>query len=1154
MEAGNPDAAAGINSQKNMTEVNDFHDHGRARFKIWTVNMETENEELRAQVKVLQDNKAMLTQQNGLLGEKLAHFESWSMKMETHLRMQIKYLQENEDMLIKQNENLNNDVAQLERWGVMIEKQNQNLQTRVKVLEENENLASEMTENIVADLAHSESQRDKDQTEMYRLRTKLQTLRCQMEDQGKLLWRLDHAESQMEKAWAENTRLNNKLSELVGEDAFLNKQNEMVMEELGDHTSVKDEHLEQIAQLKAAVKDHHIQFEESQSLLSDKNELLEKQKRELVYQHEVIDDLNSLVSSLKQTILDLQGQLELKQMDVILTASSSCGSLEYEEDSVSEDTLELKSEVTDESSQRHNGDASIEHPSALCESPSLKMQTDNEELGTQVDGPKKNELFHLESWSAKSEVTNESSQRQNGDASIEHPSALCESPSLKMQTDNEELGTQVDGPQKNEGLFYLESLSAKSEVTDESSQRQSGDASIEHPSALCESPSLTMQTDSEELGTQVDGPQKNEELFHHESWSAKSEITDESSQRQNGDASIEHPSALCESPSLKMQTDNEELGTQVDGPQKNEELFHHESWSAKSEITDESSQRQNGDASIEHPSALCESPSLKMQTDNEELGTQVDGSQKNELFHLESWSAKSEVTDESSQRQNGDASIEHPSALCESPSLKMQTDNEELGTQVDGSQKNELFHLESWSAKSEVTDESSQRQNGDASIEHSSSALCESPSLKMQTDNEELGTQVDGPQKNEELFHLESWSAKSEVTDESSQRQNGDASIEHSSSALCESSSLKMQTGNEELETHVDGPQKNEELFHLESWSANVNTNNANLTGLVEDLCENKDRLTNQLFSDKVAHLESLRATVNTNNGDLKAQIEDPSENEFIFHEKTEETIIAELSHSESQQDKDNIDIYEKHLQENNVGLPKQNRQINEKLAHLESWGANAETNIRDFKMQVEDPKENTLKDKRKSTTEDLAYLETQWANDNTEVYSPRTGAQVFWCHLQDQGDLKTMVDHVEPLMEPEWTESEKWSNKLSELCENQSILKKNDIVCEEQEDHNNVGDQPKTVLIDHKFRVGQSGRLLLYTQDNTLIKQTKEIDNQHRDKDGHRALFSTLGQTILNFKQRMIRIEEILTGNNLETLPKEQHVDRGLNSPDHIG
>ncbi|XP_054640345.1 restin homolog [Dunckerocampus dactyliophorus] len=473
---------------------------------------ETHNCDLRAKVKALQENKNQFDDEMKSLSDQLALLQSQKAKLETQngdLRAQVKALQENEDILIKQNEFLNDEVSQLERWNVRTDKQNENLRTRVKALRENENILSEKMENMMADLSHFENQRDKDQSEIYGLRTELQTLRCQLQDQDELLRRIDHAESLMEKEWAENERLKNKLSELEEEGNFVKKQNDIVRVELENHKSLQDQQSEQIVQLKSKLKDQKVQLEDAQFLLYSKDDELAKQNRRIVYLNEVTDELNSLLSSFKQRIHDLQTQLELRQMDEILTASDSCGSLmetANEEESVSEDEQELSNAETRDTSPQmkyphQNSNRFTDQKRlvmrslSLHDSPTLKMETENEELRTQVKELEENKIrlaeqnrqlnemmAHLESQSANADkhgdLTPQVEDRQESEDKLTEQNQLfseklteLESWNLKMETENGDLKVQVEDLKENEKLTKQRTETLMADLSHCESQR-----------------------------------------------------------------------------------------------------------------------------------------------------------------------------------------------------------------------------------------------------------------------------------------------------------------------------------------------------------------------------------------------------------------------------------------------------------------------------------------------------------------------------------------------------------------------------------------------------------------------------------------------------------------------------------------------------------
>ncbi|XP_077429602.1 uncharacterized protein LOC144056553 isoform X1 [Vanacampus margaritifer] len=440
--------ATKFNKMVTLTEVND---RKMTLFKSWSVNMETEHEKLWKQVKVLEETNTSNTQQNELLCEKLAHNESCSVKMETHLRMQIKRLQENEDTLTKQNESLDNKVARLKRWVGMIEKQNENLQARVNVLKENENIANEMIENLMANLAHVETQRDKDQADMYCMRTKLQTVRCQLQGQEELLRRLEQAESRLEITCAENESLGNRLRELQDVDDDLKKQNEVVREERGQLMSLRDRQSEQIAQLEAAVNDQQHQFDKVRFVIYSKDELLAKQKREM-------EALDSLVNSLKQTIRHLQSQAELRNMENKFVA----------DEHVSESQLDFKTDRNKTRAQmkalHQNSEQRrlFKHTLALYDSPGLKIETEKEartpfkELQeeqvrtTETSGPLREKLAHLECWHAKNDDFKAKVEYRKDDETI--ISDLCQ---FESQIDKENIKSPQSKPDPQTFLFHL---------------------------------------------------------------------------------------------------------------------------------------------------------------------------------------------------------------------------------------------------------------------------------------------------------------------------------------------------------------------------------------------------------------------------------------------------------------------------------------------------------------------------------------------------------------------------------------------------------------------------------------------------------------------------------------------------------------------------
>ncbi|XP_051932768.1 myosin heavy chain, non-muscle-like [Hippocampus zosterae] len=449
---------------------------GLARAQSQSANIETQNCELKGQVKALKESTSQLQDRVKSLNDQVALLQSQRAKMETQtgdLRAQVKGFQENEDILIKQNEALKDEVSQLEICNVRTDKQNENLRSRVKTLKENENSLSEKIETLMADVSHFKFQRENDQTEIHRLRRELQTLRSQLQDQEELLRRIDVAESLMEKEWAEKEKLSVKLGELWDESNFVKKQNDAVRVELEKNKCVQEHQCEQIAQLRATLQEYKLQLEEAQFLLYSKDDELAKQNRKIVYLNEVTEELNSHVSSFKQQMHFLKGQLELRQMDEILT-HNICGSLAEiasEHGPVSENQSGLKTEIKDVGMQIKDNclpepKRFLTHTLALRDSPSLKMETENEELRTQIKALEENELelteliehlneklAHLESWGANGDAgAQDQALCQNQDGLAEQNNLLNER-LADLETENGDLRVQVEDLKENEKLI-----------------------------------------------------------------------------------------------------------------------------------------------------------------------------------------------------------------------------------------------------------------------------------------------------------------------------------------------------------------------------------------------------------------------------------------------------------------------------------------------------------------------------------------------------------------------------------------------------------------------------------------------------------------------------------------------------------------------------
>ncbi|XP_049589518.1 uncharacterized protein [Syngnathus scovelli] len=444
---------------------------GLAQAQTQKEKMETQSCDLKGQVKALKEKNNQLKDEFKSLNDQVAFLQSQLAKMETHnndLRAQVKGFQENEEILIKQHESLKDEVSQLESCNVRTDKQNENLRTRVKTLKESEINLNEKAETLVGELSHLKFQRENDQTEIHRLRREVQTLRSQLQDQEELLRRIDDAESLMEKEWAEKEKLSNKLGELEEEGNFVQKQNDDVRVELEKNKCVQEQQSKQIAELKATLQERKRQHEEAQFLLFTKDDELAKQNRKIVYLNEITEELTSYVSSLKQQVQQLKVQLEVKQMDEILNNVPG-GHLETapEHEPTHENQLGLKTQIEDTNVQTedfHLNNCSIQpkmlskHNLALLDSPSLKLETEIEDLKTQIkdltelNKTLNEKLAHLESWAANGDLRAQEEDLGGNQDRLTEQNHLNEK-LADLQTENGDLRVQLEDVKENEELI-----------------------------------------------------------------------------------------------------------------------------------------------------------------------------------------------------------------------------------------------------------------------------------------------------------------------------------------------------------------------------------------------------------------------------------------------------------------------------------------------------------------------------------------------------------------------------------------------------------------------------------------------------------------------------------------------------------------------------
>ncbi|XP_077458044.1 uncharacterized protein LOC144075139 [Stigmatopora argus] len=859
------------------------------RMQSQSAKMETQNCEVKGKVKALHENKNQLQDEVKSLSDQVAVLQSQRKKMEeknNDLRAHIKALQENEDILIKQNEALGEEVTHLERSNVRTDKENENLRARVKALKENENILSEKTETLTTELSHFESQREKDQTKIYSLRTELQTLRCELQRQDELLWRVNHAESLMEKECAEKERLRIKLDELEEEDNFVKRQNDDARIELEKNKFLQEHQSELIAQLKEALQEHKLQLEDCHFLIYSKDDELEKQNKKIMYQNENTEELESLVTSFKQQMHELQCQLELKQMDEILTANDlgrSLADTELTRDPIRGNLVGLRKEVKDVDMQVRDfyqndhflePNSLMQHTLTLRESPSLMMETENEELRAKLQELQENEerltelnsylkekVAHLKSWGTRNgdlALTVEDLQ-ENEDLLPGQSHPHNDNLSLKLKTENGDLRVQVQDLKDNEKLLKQRTETLMDERD-------------------------TYKTENNHLKTYSE--------------TLTSQLSDQSDLRRRVD--------LAESQAKKYLTDNEKLRNKLHELEENDTSHKTQHEVVQQEREAQKSVRDQQNEQIAKLNAALKYNELQVEEANQRKRLLDD-----RLAFLESQSVKMEREEKDLRAQLKDhqniLSTEKRDFLHEeltppnSPNVTMPTKAENNNQKVTLSEQNELFN-------------------------HKMSVF-ESGSVNMETENENLREQVKVLKENKDTFtqqkvvlceklaHLESWSVKMEThlgAQVKFLQDNKDMLIKQNESLNNEVAQLErwgviMKKQNENAQARLNVLKEDQDIMNamMETITANLTQSETQRDKDKTDMCCMRSKLqtVNCQLQDQdellkrtdqaESHLEKARAENNL----LGNQLRDVQE---------------EKNHLKKQYDKDQVVIYRK--------------------------------------------------------------------------------------------------------------------------------------------------------------------------------------------------------------------------------------------------
>ncbi|XP_061147684.1 early endosome antigen 1-like [Syngnathus typhle] len=308
-------------------------------------------------------------------------------------------------------------------------------------------------------------------------------------------------------------------------------------------------------------------------------------------------------------------------------------------------------------------------------------------------------------------------------------------------------------------------------------------------------------------------------------------------------------------------------------------------------------------------------------------------------------------------------------------------------------------------------------------------------------------------------------------------------------------------------------------LAQAQTQKDKMETRSCDLKGQVKALKEKNNQLKDEFKSlnDQVALLQSQLAKIETHNNDLRAQVKGFQENEEI--------------------------------------LIKQNESLKDEVSQLESCNMRTDKQNENLRTRVKTLKESelNLNEKVETLVGELSHLKFQRENDQNEIHRLRREVQTLRSQLQDQEELLRRIDDAESLMEKEWAEKEKLSNKLGELEEEGNFVQKqNDDVRVELEKNKCVQEQQSEQIaqlkatLQERKRQHEEATFLLFTKDDELAKQNRKIVYLNEITEELTSYVGSLKQQVEQLKVQLEvkQTDEILNnvpGGHLETVPEHK-------------
>ncbi|XP_030262481.1 myosin-9-like [Sparus aurata] len=234
-------------------------------------------------------------------------------------RTEVEQLREALLSLQNKEQILNEDVNNLTTEGVRYESR---IQTNQEEIEQLKRTARTETDNHSAAVQELESLMDKKQREIERLRAALQSLQNKEKFLNEDIHNLTAEGVQLkhlnETNQTEIKQLKATVRALKESQDSLKQQHVSIANELSQCVHLTERQNQQNKNLKMAVQDLQSRLDEAEQQIFEKDELMKKQDREIEFSQQLVEELNTERTDMKQSICDLKNQLETNQEEEVL--------------------------------------------------------------------------------------------------------------------------------------------------------------------------------------------------------------------------------------------------------------------------------------------------------------------------------------------------------------------------------------------------------------------------------------------------------------------------------------------------------------------------------------------------------------------------------------------------------------------------------------------------------------------------------------------------------------------------------------------------------------------------------------------------------------------------------------------------------------------